>query len=332
VTGLSLMDPAMLWWMLLLPAALWLRRRRGAPALTFAPAPLLQTTPAATAPLQRSWRQRLLPLPRLLNAGGIALLGIALARPAESVQLPLQADGIDILLCLDVSSSMAETDLDHERSRLATAVDAASRFVAARPADRIGLLVFARYPDVRCPLTLDHGALRGFLDDVQLVDPDGQEDLTGIGTAVAQAGMVLRESSARSKVVILLTDGEENVASESTPEAIGPLRAARLCEQLGIRVYTIAAGIGKRDRLGRWQPTDTAQVQRLAQITGGGFYQVRDATALARVYATIDRLETVEFEQPRYRVLDRFLPFLLAGTAALLAAWLLQSSILEVVP
>ena len=299
---------------LLVPVALWLRRRRGAPTVLFA---------SGAEGLPRSWRVRLLPLPWVLQVGGLLLTVLALSRPVRSVPLPLTTEGIDIMLCLDTSSSMTANDMDPRRTRLHVAREAAARFVAGRLDDRIGLVSFARFPDLRCPPTLDHDALQQFLARVTQVAGDGPEDATGIGTAVARAAQVLRGSEAKSRVVILLTDGEENVATERTPEQIAPVHAGQLCRELGVRVYAIAAGLGK---------LDTRQVRLLAEGTGGRFFEARDAGAVAAVYTEIDELERVEFEEPRYQMEERFLVFLAAAVALLLAGRLLQSTALAVLP
>lgn len=342
--GFTLLDPWMLLWSLLVPLGFWLRHRRGIPAIAFAPEPFIgrgdlrSTAPVpgqetvSTPALPRSWRVWVSPSMRLAQAASLVLVVFALARPAQRVALPLKKEGIDIFLCIDVSSSMAAKDMDPKRSRLALVKDAAARFVAGRSGDRIGLVRFARFPDLICPLTLDHVALEGFIDGLTMVEPDGDEDLTGIGTAVARSAQVLRDSLAKSKVVILLTDGEENVATDQTPEEIGPARAARLCEGLGVRVYTIATGIGKRRSSGEWVAIDTDQVSSLAQTTGGSFYEARDAGAIDKVYATIDELEKVEFEDPRYELREGFLPFLISAITLWLVSLLLRSGRLSVLP
>ena len=328
-TGLTFLDPWMLWLAGLLPLSLWLRRRGGVPAVGFAPAVFARPPVDGGA---RSWPLRLRILPRVLQTAGLLLVVVALARPAGRDPLPLTTEGIDILLCLDISSSMRATDMDAGRTRLEVAKSSASAFVSARPDDRIGLVCFARYPDLRCPPTLDHRALQEFLGSVELVDGDGPEDATGIGTAVARASHVLRSSAAKSKVVILLTDGEENVATEDTPGEIAPVHAAQLCKELDVRVYTIAAGVGRRSPTGGLVPLDTRQVERVASKTGGRFFAARDAAAVEGVYAAIDRLEKVTFDEPRFRIVDRFLPFLLAAVTILLGARVLQSTKLEVLP
>ncbi|MDP6424595.1 MAG: VWA domain-containing protein [Planctomycetota bacterium] len=322
----TILDPWMLLLGLLVPIAAGLKARRGTAAVRFAPARL------AGRDLPRSWRTLLVPLPRVLQVLGLLGIVIALSRPAYRVPLPRTTEGIDILLCLDVSSSMATNDMDPKLTRLDLAKQAATSFSAGRPHDRIGLLCFARYPDLVCPLTLDQTALADFLAGVDHVEADGAEDMTGIGTAVARAAQVLRTSLANSKVVILLTDGEENVATRETPNEIGPAKAARLCERLGVRVYTVAAGIGKRRRTGEWVPVDTTQVSRLAERTGGAFFAARDATAIAAVYTTIDELERSRFEGPRYRIEDRFLPFLSTAVLLLLLGRCLAGTVFRVLP
>ena len=124
----------------------------------------------------------------------------------------------------------------------------------------------------------------------------------------------------------------KNVASAGTPEEIAPIHAAQLSEALGVRVYTIAAGVGSPDPSGNWVEPDTRQVERLAERTGGRFFRARDAGTVAAVYAYIDALETVEHDEPRYRNEERFLPFLLAALVFLVLGRILQSSRLEALP
>ncbi len=335
ITGLALLDPWLLLLILLVPAMLWFRRRRGSPAVLFAPGEFLDKDPdQEMAPLKsfRSWRSRLHRLPRALQVAALLLVILALARPVRREPIPLETEGIDILLCLDISSSMTRNDLDPQKSRLDLARSAAARFIAGRPNDRVGLISFARYPDILCPLTLDHDALDTLLSRVTTVENDGPEDATGIGTAVALAARILSRSESDSRVVILLTDGEENVATTLTPDEIAPIHAAQLCEEFGIRVYSIAAGVGNPDQSGGWIPLDTSQIENLSEKTGGRFFTARDAGAVAKVYDNIDALEKVELQVSRYKVEERFLPFLIAAIALMLAGRFLRSSFLEVLP
>ncbi len=323
--GVQLLNPWALLLLLLIPVALLRRRRGGEPAVTFGPGLFL-------AGLPRGLVSRLLLLPRLLIVLGLLALGVALARPVHRSPIPESTEGIDIMLLMDLSSSMAAKDLDPKRTRLALAKRAAAQFVAGRPNDRIGLVTFARYPDLRCPLTLDHEALSGILTDVTLVESEGPEDATGIGTAVTRAAQILGGGEARSRVVILLTDGEENVATAEDQSEIAPLHAGQLCEHSGVKVYIVAAGLGSTDENGEWVPVDTSQVEELAGRTGGRFFTARDAGAVAGVYAEIDQLERVEFEKPRYELEERFLPVLFAALLLLLLGRIIESRLPAVLP
>ena len=319
-TGLVLRDPWFLALALLVPVAIWLRQGQREPAASF---PLAGVVGIGGLPLPASWRVRLLPLPRILTALGILCAATALARPAARVEDPERAEGVDIVLCLDTSSSMTAKDLDGKRTRLEVAKDAATRFIAGRRDDRIGLVTFARFPDLRCPPTLDHDALLRILDDVATVPSDGPEDATGIGAATARAAQVLDGAKARSRVVILLTDGEENVATAGALHEIAPSHAAQLLLTLRVRAYAIAVGGGTADR----QP-----VRRMAEATGGLFLEARDARGLDDVYAKIDALEKAPAAAPRFVLDDRFLPFLAAALAFLLSGRLLASTVLETHP
>lgn len=330
LTGLTLANPWLLAIALLVPAALALRRRRGDASVLFAPAVFVRAGDGAEFP--RTWRTRLVHLPRALQVAALLVAVVALARPVRRDPLPPTTEGIDILVCLDTSSSMTATDMDPQRTRLDVAKDAAARFVAGRRDDRIGLLGFARYPDVRCPLTLDHLALSKILSGVAPVAGDGPEDATGIGTAVARAAQVLRGGAARSKVVILLTDGEENVATAQKSDEIAPVHAAQLCREVGVRVYAVAAGLGARNRAGEWVGLDTRQVRLVAERTGGRFFEARDAGAVAAVYAEIDALEKSSLPEPRWRVEDRFLGFLVAAVVLWLTGRILERTALAVLP
>lgn len=267
---------------------------------------------AGAAP-PRSWRDRLAWLPGLCGTAALAALGVALAGPYERITVQDEVDGIDILLCLDVSSSMTARDLDGERTRLDVARDAAKRFVARRPDDRIGVVSFARYPDLRAPTTSDHGAVADVLDALAPVDPQSDEDATGIGTALARSAAALAHTTRPTRVVVLLTDGEENVASERAPAEIAPVHAAQLCERLGVRVYTIVAGDVEAAGI------DTTQVERVAERTGGSSFVARDATSIDRVYAAIDALERAPASTPRPVDEPRHVLFVALGLALFVA-------------
>lgn len=320
-----LLHPWMLAIFALVPIALWIRWRRGAPAVRFAPAPLLAGVP-------KSWRVRLLPLPRLLQIGALGLATFALARPVHRITLPNVTEGIDIVLGLDVSSSMNARDLEAGKSRLEVAKAAAARFIGGRPDDRIALVCFARYPDLRCPFTRDHSALSKMLAGVTIVRADGPEDATGIGTATALAAKLLRDSKSKSRVLVLLSDGEETVATAQTPTEIAPLHAAQLCRELDVRVYVIVVGTPGGPAPDGRLSIDTGQVRRMTEECGGALLQARDGAALASAYARIDAMETTPIGGERHRIEEKFLPFLAAAVVMLLAAWALRATVLEVLP
>ncbi|RMH05077.1 MAG: VWA domain-containing protein [Planctomycetota bacterium] len=281
--GLVLGEPLGL--LLLLPLAWAIRRwRRRRPGLA---SPILRL-PGGPPP--RSWSST---WAAVCGTAGLTMIVFALARPSLRRPVPWESEGVEILLVLDVSSSMTARDLDPERDRLEVARTAAERFVAGRPRDRIGLIRFARYADPICPLTLDHEAVATLLRGLEPVPADGPEDATGIGRALARAAAVLAGGEARSRVAILLTDGQENVATAQTPAEIGPLEGAALCRDEGIRVHAI--GVGE---------ADGGLLARIAEATGGGRFAAEDAESLEEVWRDIDRLETSRFREPRWIRID----------------------------
>lgn len=324
-TGYAWRSPQWLWLALLVPVALWLGRRRGPAAVRTAVATFVRDD-AGRPTLPATRRMRLARWPMALEVAGLLAMIAALARPTSSTSLPLETEGVDILLCLDTSSSMAARDLDPTRTRLQIAQDAAIEFLAGRRDDRVGLVTFARWPDVRCPLTLDHETLRTMLAGVRTVASDGPEDATGLGAAVARAAEVLSGGGAKSRVVILLTDGEENVAQPGAKDAISPAEAAAVARRLQARVYAIVAGAEGAAAI------DTGPVERCATRTGGAMFRAKDAEAVRAVYARIDELERSAFVEPRSRASDAFLPFVAAGLALLLLGRFLASTWLAVSP
>lgn len=322
--ALTFLRPDLLWLLALVPVLLLLRYARRAPALS------LSLPPGAALPL--GWRARLARLPLLLRLGALCLVVLAMAEPAVRQQRPLETQGIDIMLCLDTSSSMEAQDMDERRSRLDVARDAARAFIETRRDDRIGIVTFARYPDLRCPPTTDHAALLRILDDTKALAPDSPEDATGIGGAVARAAAVLADSGSPSRVVILLTDGEENVAIRGRRDEIPPSHAAQLCARFGVRVYAISAGTGRREANGTLVPIDTRPIQDLTRRTGGSFHVARSAGDVVAVYETIDRLEPAPIEEPSWFYRERHLAFLFWAFCLGVVGMLLGSFGLAVLP
>ncbi len=281
-----------------------------------------------------SLRQRLLFLPPLLGWIGLALLSIAMARPlrANFAQTDV-SEGVDILCAIDRSGSMQFEDLEANRSRLAVVKEVVAQFAVRRMTDRegasdsVGLLAFARFPELRCPQTLDVDALTGFLEDVRLVERQS-EDGTAIGVALAKAVALLDDSQAKSRVVVLLTDGENNV------EDILPLDAARLAADKHVRVYTILAGRYQyvQDMFGGARPVeaelDPSELIEIAAMTGGEFYRARNRQELENIYAEIEKLERTPREHLRsVETRELYAPWLLAGLLTYAAAFGLRSTL-----
>lgn len=301
------------------PHALWLgvpwvlgtllawRRRPPAPAAPWLPL-------FAEVDLPRSWRTRCAAWPRWCERFALLCVLLAAARPVTRNELASPIAGIDLALCVDRSSSMTATDAGDGRTRLAAAQAALAAVVARRPEDRIALVPFARWPDVGSPLTRDHLAVGEALAAITAVAPDSGEDATGIGTALARAAALLAGSDAPSRVIVLLTDGEENVASAEAQDEIAPLHAAQWCAAQGIRLHVIVTG---------GEAQDTRQVEAAAQATGGRFFRAPNGAAVAEVCATLDALEQALRRASEWRYEERSGALLLAGLLALLLAALL---------
>ena len=315
---------------LALPATLLLwRQRQPPPALAFPLAARLGETWG-----RATWRTRLAALPTALTFLAMVSLCIALARPIERVPVAAERLTREVLLIVDASSSMGANDLDPRQTRLALVQEAASRFIAVRGEDRVGLLRFARYPDLVAPPTADHAALIELLNEIALSAPNSAEDRTALGAAVARAAQVLQSDNGERSAgtLVLLTDGEENVAGQGEASAIELEEAGAYCERLGLVVHTIAAGRGRLDARGVWQPLETAGLEALAERTGGRFFRADQRDSLDAVYRAIDQLEAQAFREPRTEVHERYRPWLWAAWMALLLAGILRRGPLEVQP
>jgi len=279
------------------------------------------------AALPRTLAQRLAWLPRLLEVAALLLVVLAMARPLRGdVETSSVAEGVDLALLVDRSSSMQYQDLEANRSRLEVVKEVVEDFATRRMTDREGasdyvaLFTFARYPQELCPFTLDVDAVRGFLAQIELAR-DRSEDGTGIGIALAKAVAVLRESEAESRVAVLLTDGENNL------DLITPLEAAELAAEEGIRVYTVFAGSYVTDAFGRQRridpERDAPELREIARLTGGRFFTARDRRELELAYAEIEELERTPREEKRFvEHFDLYPSLLLAALVLHLVAWL----------
>jgi Ca-activated chloride channel family protein len=301
-------------------------------ALPFAvAAPFLKATAlrypvgALVASLRPSpWRHLGL-VPRLSFAAGLACAVIAAAGPldGESVVLDPQP-GVDVVLLLDVSSSMSTQAEGGVEARLEVAKDAIASFAARRGGDRLALMTFALYPRLVVPLSRDRDALLTALSVVRTVRIGSEEDQTSIGVALGAAAVRLAESPAASKVVVLITDGEQQVAAAGLPE-VSMLEAADYLVGSGIRLHAIAAGSLARSA--------TAKLDAAAKITGGRGFVARDAAAMDRVWTEIDALEGRD-EAPRRIVVESpaHAPWLALAALLLLAGTAARGFVTRTVP
>jgi Ca-activated chloride channel family protein len=325
----QLHDPWALLLLLLLPV---LARGWWRSAPPTVPYPMLEAVRAVGPGRRARWRW-LLPA---LRVAALALLVIGLARPQVGrAASQVRAEGIDIMLAVDLSGSMLAEDFQLDGAR-ASRLDAVKRvvreFLAKRPNDRVGLVLFAARPYTQAPLTLDHGWLLSNLDRAQI----GMiEDGTAVGSALATAVGRLERSEAKSKIVILLTDGQSNAGK------VPPMTAAESAKALGYRVYTIGAGtrgsapypqvdpFGRKVYVNMPVDVDEDTLKAIADATGGKYFRATDTDSLRRIYDDIDQLETTSQEGLQYLDFDELYVWfvvaallLLAGEAVLAQTWL----------
>lgn len=284
----------------------------------------------------RTFRSRLVPLMPLLRALALAAFIIALARPQLALkEEEVKAEGIDIMLIMDLSSSMLAQDFKPDRLQVSKRV--AKDFVDKRPYDRLGLVVFAGESFTQCPLTTDHRVVKDFLDNLQcgLLD-----DGTAIGMGLASAVNRLKESESESKVVILLTDGVNNAGY------IKPGTAAEIAKEYEIKVYTIGVGsIGKalspisRRSDGKYVfgmarvEIDEELLRNISAMTGGKYYRATSEESLQAIYAEIDQLEKTEIDVTVFkRYSEEFRKFLVWGFGFLILEIILRLTVLRTLP
>lgn len=264
----------------------------------------------------------------------IALLIIAIARPQSTLSWKNEeSDGIDIVLALDISSSMLARDFDPDR--LEAAKDLAIQFIAGRRNDRIGLVVFSGESFTQCPLTTDHSVLINLFRNIK----SGMiEDGTAIGMGLATSVSRLKDSDAKSRVIILLTDGVNNQG------AIAPTTAAELAQTFGIRVYTIGVGTEGSAPYPIATPfgvqlrnmpveIDEETLQNIALKTGGEYFRATDNNKLKQIYEQIDQLEKSKIEVKEFSQKDEeFLTFALIAAFLLLADMILRNTLIRQIP
>ncbi len=335
---MRLKDPYALLLLIVIVPMVWMYLRsltKTRPALIFSDlSPFKKITP--------SWRVRFRHSLFTLRIIGIILLAIALARPQfGQSEDEVSTEGVDIMLLADVSFSMKALDFQ-PKNRLFVAKETLKEFVKKRNHDRIGLVIYAKRAYTKCPLTLDYGILSDFIEKTDFEDFG---DATAIGTAIATAANRIKDSRAKSKIIILLTDGANNFGD------IAPLAAAKATGELGIRIYTI--GIGKEGQVpypmeminqftGQVVGTQIQMMQSdideplladIAQVTKGRFFRAQNTETLKEIFSTIDKLEKTVIKTKSYTTYsDRFYVWLFAGIALLFVEIILGTSVFRRIP
>lgn len=326
---MNFQNPEILWLLVIVPLLaayhIWIGRRR---------ATLIVSTIGSTrAP--RTLRYWLRPLPIVLRLAAISLFIIALARPVEEhFEQETTVEGIDIVVAMDISTSMLAQDFKPDRLEASKAI--ASEFIADREGDRISIVAFAGESFTQCPLTSDRGAVQTSLSRLRsgIID-----DGTAIGNGLATALNRLRESGAKSKVVVLVTDGVNNSGQ------ISPRMAADIARDLGIKVYTI--GVGRRgqapmpimDSFGNHMlamvnvEIDEEVLREVAKVTGGKYFRAENSDALTKIYDEIDQMEKSKVEVTDYISYEElFFGWMMWGLILLVAELLLSKIILHRLP
>ena len=325
------LHPELLWLLLLLPALLiiyivWRRRQHASLRV-----PSLLFLRDMRGGLRVYLRHSLFVL-RLIALG---LIIVALARPQSSSSWSEdRVEGIDIMLTMDISTSMLA--MDFQPNRVEAAKEVAMRFIANRPNDNIGLVVFAGESFTACPLTQDHATL---INRLREMTPGMIEDQTAIGSGLATAISRLKDSKTKSKVIILLTDGANNTGN------ISPKMAADLAKTFGISIYTIGVGSGAGEApypiqtaLGivvRNMPVDLDEptMRQIADVSGGAYFRATDNESLSAIYQKIDQLEKTKLSTRNYHTTyEEFFVFVLAAALLLLLEFVLRSTVLRTNP
>ena len=319
---------------LLIPYILWyfLYRKKSEPTMQMS-----DTFPYRYAP--KSWRMRIINLPMVLRCIAFTLVVIVMARPQTHNSWDnKQVDGIDIMMAMDVSTSMLAEDL--KPNRLEAAKNVAAEFIADRPNDNIGLTIFGGEAFTQCPMTADHASLINLLQSVRTdIAARGLiSDGTAVGMGLANAVSRLKNSKSKSKVVILLTDGSNNMGD------ISPMTSAQIARSLGIRVYTIGLGTNKvapypMPVAGGVQyvnipvEIDTKTLSDIAAVTEGNFYRATNNRELKQIYKDIDKLEKTKMDVKTYsKRYEAYQPFAIAALIVLLFELLLRTTVLRRIP
>lgn len=320
--------------LLIIPYILWyfLRRKKTEPTLQM-------SDTFAYRYAHKSWKIRMMHLPFLLRIITFVMIVIVLARPQTSNSWKnTQVEGIDIMLAMDVSTSMLAEDL--KPNRIEAAKQVAAEFIAGRPNDNIGLTIFAGEAFTQCPMTTDHASLLNLFQGVRtdIAQRGLIDDGTAIGMGLANAVSRLKDSKAKSKVVILLTDGSNNMGD------ISPMTAAEIAKSLGIRVYTIGVGTngmapyplpvaGRIQYVNVPVEIDTQTLSGIASTTDGDFYRATSTSELQNIYKDIDQLEKTKLNVKKFsKRYEGYQPFAAIAILSLLLEILLRITILKRIP
>ena len=320
--------------LLVIPYIIWyaMYRKKSEPTMRMADTFAFRYAP-------RSWRVVLMPILPILRIAAFTALVLALARPQTQNSWKNQSvEGIDIMLAMDVSTSMLAEDLKPNRIEAAKYV--AAEFISGRPNDNIGLSIFAGEAFTQCPMTTDHSSLLSLLHNVRTdIAARGLiEDGTAIGMGLANAVSRLKDSTAKSKVVILLTDGSNNRGD------ISPMTAAEVAKSLGIRVYTIGVGTkgtapfppsatGFPNYVNLPVEIDEQTLKGIASATDGDYYRAQNNKELNQIYQEIDKLEKTKFNVKQFsRRYEAYQPFAAFAIIALLLEILMRITVFRRIP
>ena len=319
--------------LLIIPYLIWylMYRKKSEPTMRMSDTRAYRYAP-------RSWRVTLMPVQLLLRLAVFMLLVLVLARPQTQNSWKNETmEGIDIMLAMDVSTSMLAEDL--KPNRIEAAKQVAADFIIGRPNDNIGLTIFAGEAFTQCPMTTDHASLLNLLHNIRTdIAQRLIEDGTAIGMGLANAVSRLKDSKAKSKVVILLTDGSNNRGD------LSPMTAAEIAKSFGIRVYTIGVGTNKvapypMPVAGGVQyvnipvEIDTKMLSDIAAATDGDFYRATNNKELQQIYKEIDKLEKSKLNVKKYsKRYEAYQPYAIAAIILLLLEILLRITVFRKLP
>jgi Ca-activated chloride channel family protein len=327
-SGIAFAQPGFFWLLLIIPMMVgwyWWKNRKLQGTLSISSVKSFSTPKKSYMPILRHYGI-------VLRSLALIAMIVALARPQTAISWEDDTtEGIDIMIATDISGSMLSEDF--KPNRLEAGKNIAVEFIKNRPNDRIGLVIFSGESFTQCPLTIDHDVLINLFKDIKngMID-----DGTAIGMGLATAVNRLKESEAKSKVIILLTDGVNNMGS------IPPITAAEIAKQFGIRVYTVGLGTNGsapypfKDQFGNIQyqmipvQIDENTLSKISNITGGKYFRARNNDELTQIYQQIDKLEKVKIAVTQYhRKTERYLPYAIIALVLLMLEFLLSNTLFK---